>query len=99
VEFEGNIRNDLRISLFLRLKTLVAAASFWLLFLSCRRKSNWLEGIRVKTAKDGSALQGIKLEATCIFKLQTPPTAQNARRASATNPKPVSPHPTPKSYP
>ncbi|GAC39560.1 hypothetical protein GPSY_3949 [Paraglaciecola psychrophila 170] len=42
---KGYIRNDKavgahKISLFVRLKTLVAAASFWLLFLSFRRKSN-----------------------------------------------------------
>jgi hypothetical protein len=28
---------------------------FGYFILSCRRKSNWFEGIRVKTAKDGSA--------------------------------------------
>jgi len=31
------------------------AASFWILFLSCRRKSNWLEGIQVKNHLDDGA--------------------------------------------
>jgi hypothetical protein len=39
VELEGNIRNDLRISHFLRLKTLAASGIFWLLFFAVVKES------------------------------------------------------------
>tara|TARA_R110002153_G_scaffold19073_1_gene65858 strand:- start:2923 stop:3135 length:213 start_codon:yes stop_codon:yes gene_type:complete len=60
-KLDGHICSDPKISLFVRLKTLVAAASFWLLFLSCRRKSNWLERIRDKTIMDDGAKRALAL--------------------------------------
>jgi len=38
VELEGNIRNDPKISLFVRLKTLAAAAFFGYLFFAVEKK-------------------------------------------------------------